>query len=129
MSNSDELLQRIVSLLEETKSEQLAFRQDFEAAIDAAKTRDERIRGELRALQGSVTSLSGDVDRLNGNVIVLGAVVEELERTDRRIFQGMDGLTQLTKTNFDQNASILEELTGTKGADRPQRITRPSNPG
>ena len=107
MSNtsSTELLERIVAMLEESKIEALAVKQEIFAAIDANKTRDERIRGELIIMNGNLDAIRGEIKRLSGNVVVLGATVEELERSERLIHRHLDGLTQLTK-----NESAKKEL-------------------
>lgn len=126
MSSESELLQEVIKLLGEVKSEQRRQSEMFENATQESRSWFQRLRGEQVVLQGEMRKLSGDIDRLNGNVIVVGAIVEELERSERRTYQriermeqAMDGLAQLGKTTFDQNESILKLLTGASGAERP----------
>lgn len=125
-------LESIAGMLGEIKAQQLGLKQQLDSAVDSAKARDEKMRGEVRSLRGEVAVLAGKIEVQAGTVVTLVAAVEELEvgvgKTIRKfseIDQSLLGLTHLGSTNFDQNASILEAITGTKGADRPLRQTKP----
>lgn len=128
-------LEVIAHMLGDVKAQQVGILQKIEDAAAASVTRDERMRGEIRSLRGEMQALAGKVESLAGTVITLTASVEALELEGGKIVrefcklnQAVDGLTQLGSTNFDQNASILEAITGTKGADRPNRQSKPSGP-
>lgn len=127
-------LEFIAGMLGDVRAAQLGLKQQFEEAVDAAKLRDQKVQGELRALRGSVDVLAGKADIQAGLISSLTASVEELEvhlgksiRKFSEIDQALEGLVHLGSTNFDQNASILEALTGSKGADRPKRQSKPGS--
>lgn len=124
-------LEHLAHMLGNVAADQLALKQQIADEADAAKLRDNRLQGELRALRGELVSLAGKAEAQAGLIVTLTSSVEELERNTGKVVrkfaeieQALEGVTSLCSTNFDQNVSILEALTGAKGADRPKRQSR-----
>lgn len=132
MSES-ELMQRIENKLDQLIEAQKENARKFSEFERVNRAGTNQIRGEIKALSGRVDSLIGKIDALDGTVekvevAIIKAEISQLnvENHMNRLQQHVEGLTQLTKTNFDQQTSLLEHVTGSKGADRK---TKPGGVG
>lgn len=99
MELSDEQFRHIVNLIAETRVE---FRDALSELSFELRTGLSGIRKNQIVAQETLYAIEADVQKIQGAL--------------RAHDQALDGLTQLGKTNFDMNESVLKELHGESGS-------------
>jgi hypothetical protein len=85
---------------------------DHRVALHAAKN---EISAEIQKVK---TELSKQLSFLQSHVDVVEVDLNRVQKTQRAHDQALDGLTQLGKSNFDMNESILKHLHGESSSIR-----------
>jgi len=102
---SEAQFDRLVSMIADNRVAMHTVKNELVAALEAS---EERIKKELQFLRSSMGAIEEDVGKMQVSLRKL------LERQGEH-GQALDGLTQLGKTNFDMNESILKEIHGDSG--------------
>jgi len=103
---SEAQFERLVGMLADNRVAIHTVKNEVVAAIAESEG---RLKKEIQFLGAGLTALEEDMGRVQVGI-------RELLKTQGDHSQAVDGLTQLGKTNFDMNESILKQLHGESGA-------------